>query len=166
MRSARRPVSADQPSQLYGSFGNRASLVARTKQREKKEHTGNPGLALVINAFIQTVERLERLLDQENTALRENRLAALEDFNQKKSQALLELHRAAGAIGELHFDRLGNDHRPLLARLRQTLQDNLYLLQIHLDAVAAVAATIARTIEEHESDGTYTSENTRKSGRI
>jgi hypothetical protein len=60
--------------------------VTRTKQREKKEHTGNPGLALVMNAFIQTVERLERLVDQENGALRENRLAALEDFNQKKAK--------------------------------------------------------------------------------
>ena len=167
MRSARLPFLAKQQCHLPGTFENEDSLPAQTNGPGKKEYTGNSrAAALAISAFINTIERLEQLLDQENTALRENRLAALEEFNQKKSQALLELHRTTGTIGELRFDRLGIDYRPRFGRLRQKLQDNLAVLQSHLDAVAAVAAIIARTIEDHESDGTYTSENTRRSGRI
>jgi hypothetical protein len=166
MHSSRLPFLAKQQGHLPGAFENQGSLPAQTNGPGKKEHIGNPGAALAISAFINTFERLEQLLDQENTALRQNRLAALEEFNQKKNQALLELHRTAGTIGELHLDRLGIDHRPRFARLRQKLEDNLAVLQSHLYAVGAVAAIIARTIEDHESDGTYTSENTCRSGRI
>jgi hypothetical protein len=63
---------------------------------------------------------------------------------------------------ELHFESLGLDPKPIIARLRGKLQSNLTVLQTHLNAVAAIAAIIARTIEEQESDGTYTPDDTRK----
>jgi hypothetical protein len=43
-----------------------------------------------------------------------------------------------------------------LARLRVKLESNLASLQTHLTAVAEIAAVIARAIQNHESDGTYT----------
>ena len=51
----------------------------------------------------------------------------------------------------------GTDPRlvPQLARLRASLVRNQTALQIHLDAVREVAAIIARSIQEVESDGTY-----------
>jgi hypothetical protein len=110
MRSARLPFLAGQRRRLHGTFDNQASLAGQTKRRETNEYGGNAGAALAIGALVNTVERLEQLLDLENAALRDNRLAALEDFSQKKSQALLELHRTASTIGELHSDRLGVDH--------------------------------------------------------
>ncbi len=43
-----------------------------------------------------------------------------------------------------------------LERLRAKLEKNLAVLDIHLKAVRQVCALIARTIEENDSDGTYT----------
>ena len=121
--------------------------------------------ASAFGAFTNAVARLERLLDQETAALREHKLVALDEFNQKKSHGLLELRRTIGATCRLTFESFGLDPKPILARLRGKLQSNLIVLQTHLDAVAAIAAIIARTIEEQESDGTYTPEDTRKDGR-
>ncbi len=130
------------------------------------EHAANSGEPTAIEALVNSVDRLERLLDEENAALRAHRLATLEDFNHKKSQALLEWHRTIGTADRPRFGDLGVDLKPRLARLRQKLQDNLAMLQTHLDAGEAVAAIIARSIEEHESDGTYTPAIRHKDARI
>ncbi len=42
-----------------------------------------------------------------------------------------------------------------LARLRKKLERNLVSLQTHLKAVSEIAAIITRAIQDHESDGTY-----------
>jgi hypothetical protein len=115
---------------------------------------GDP--TIVFNAFINTIDRLERLLDHETAMLSEHQLLAFDDFNRKKSHGLLELRRAIDAMHGLDRVDLGFDAKPVLARLRMKLQKNLMMLQTHLDAARAVAAIIARTIQEHESDGTYT----------
>jgi hypothetical protein len=44
---------------------------------------------------------------------------------------------------------------PYLTSLRSSLIRNQAALQIHLDAVREVSAIIARSIQEVESDGTY-----------
>jgi len=147
---------------LPGIPDSRSSPQLELRQPEMREYAEKSDPAIAFRAFINTVERLERLLDQETAALREHKLITLDDFNQKKSHGLLELRRTIGGIRELHFESLGLDPKPIIARLREKLQNNLTVLQTHLNAVAAIAAIIARTIEEQESDGTYTPEDTRK----
>jgi hypothetical protein len=115
---------------------------------------GDP--AIVFNAFVNTVVRLERLLDRETAMLSEHQILAFDDFNRKKCHGLLELRRAIDAMHGLDRADLGFDAKPVLAQLRMKLQKNLMMLQTHLDAARSVAAIIARTIQEHESDGTYT----------
>ncbi len=118
--------------------------------------------ASAIGAFISSVERLERLLDLETTALYKHEPVTFDDFNRGKSQGLLELRRAIGAVRGLNCEGLGLNPKLVLARLRSKLQDNLMVLQTHLDAAATIASVIAHTIEEYESDGTYTAEAARK----
>lgn len=156
MRSARQPSADRQRTHLHGMTDSCISHFAVAEPSEQMAHGENSGAVSLIEALAHSVERLERLLDEENAALRAHRLAALEDFNHKKSQALLQWHRTIGTACRPRFDDHGVDLKPGLARLRQKLQDNLALLRTHLNASAAVAAIIARAIEEHESDGTYT----------
>lgn len=123
-----------------------------------KEFANESHPAIVFDAFINAVERLERLLDRETAMLIEHQPIALDDFNHKKSHGLLELSRAMDAMRGLDRDSHGLDPNAPLARLRVKLQKNLTILQMHLDAVGAITAIIAHTIQEHESDGTYTPE--------
>ena len=111
---------------------------------------------IIFETFINAVERLERLLDKETVMLIEHRSISLDEFNHKKRHGLLELSRAIDALRGLDRDCLVYDPKASVARLRVKLQNNLKMLQTHLDAVRAIAAIIARAIHEQESDGTYT----------
>ena len=73
-------------------------------------------------------------------------------FSQRKNRGLLELTRAMRLM-----QGVGRDPRvvPHLTRLRASLVRNQAALQIHLDAVREVSAIIAKSIQEVESDGTY-----------
>ncbi len=115
-------------------------------------------VAIIFDAFVNAVERLEGLLDKETAMLIEHRTIALDDFNHKKRHALLELSRAMETVRGADRDCLTRDLKAALAGLREKLQKNLAILQTHLDAVGAIAAIISRAIQEHDSDGTYTSE--------
>jgi uncharacterized protein (UPF0335 family) len=104
-------------------------------------------------AFARTIERIERLVELETATLQDYRPLDFADFNHKKSHALLELSRAMRALGPAsHDSRTLTD----LSRLRGKLEKNLAVLNIHLKAVRQVCALIARTIEDDDSDGTYT----------
>jgi hypothetical protein len=147
---------------LPGKTDSGISIRPELRRPEIKEIREKIRSGGCISCFISTVERLELLLEQETAALGENKLITLDDFNQKKSPGLLELRRTIRPIRDLHLENFGLDPKPVIARLRGRLQSNLTVLQTHLDAVAAIAAIIARTIEEQESDGTYTPEHTHK----
>jgi hypothetical protein len=109
-----------------------------------------------------TIQRLEEIVEQETAALRSRRAVDLKDFNDRKSQALLDMTRAlrqiqAGAKPAAHvMDRLGE--------LRVKLEVNRRVLQMHLEAVREVSATLADAIREADSDGTY-SPSQRSAGR-
>jgi hypothetical protein len=133
----------------------RQSSIPRTKA---KDFSDEAHAAAIFDAFINAVERLERLLDRETTMLIGQQPLALDDFNHKKRHGLLELSRAMDAMRGLDRDCLGHDPKATLARLRVKLQKNLAILRTHMDAVGAISAIIARAIQEHESDGTYTSD--------
>ena len=107
-------------------------------------------------AFINAVERLEDVLEQETQMLDRNRPIALHDFNHRKSHGLLELSRAMIACRTLDRVAFDVETSAPLARLRVKLESNLASLQTHLTAVSEIAAVISRAIQDHESDGTYT----------
>jgi hypothetical protein len=105
-------------------------------------------------AFSQTVERIERLVDLETATLQQYRPIDFSEFNHRKSHAILELSRSIRALGsEAH----GESARVELERLSGKLQRNLATLEIHLKAVRQVCAVISRAIQSEESDGTYSS---------
>ncbi len=103
-------------------------------------------------ALLQTIERLEQVIDLETAALKQSQPADLRDFNIKKSQGLLELNRMLRSVDPV---TLAREAREPLGRLRDKLDRNLRMLQNHLRAVREVARVIAGAIQEAESDGTY-----------
>jgi hypothetical protein len=110
----------------------------------------SPHAALAV--VMMTIDRLERVIDEETQELRKQKVANLRDFNQRKSQGLLELSRAMRGLGDAARDRRLQGK---LERLRAKIGENLAVLSMHLAAVQEVSAIISRTIQEAESDGTY-----------
>ncbi|HLH10391.1 MAG TPA: hypothetical protein VKV77_00770 [Methylovirgula sp.] len=105
------------------------------------------------DAFARTIERIERLIELETESLQRYHPIDFAEFNHKKTHALLEFNRVIRALGQAQLDaEMVSD----LERLRAKLEKNLAVLDIHLKAVRQVCALIARTIEENDSDGTYT----------
>jgi hypothetical protein len=103
-------------------------------------------------AVMMTIDRLVQVIDQETEELRKQKVADLREFNNRKSQGLLELSRAMRGLGEAARDRRLQDK---LAELRAKLTRNLSVLSMHLAAAQEVSSIIARAIQDAESDGTY-----------
>ena len=101
----------------------------------------------------RVIERLEEVVDQETAALRNRTAIDLKDFNNRKSQGLLELNRALrGLVDNPPKDRTVSTR---LAGLRAKLDVNRAVLETHLAAVREVATVLADAIRDAESDGTY-----------
>jgi hypothetical protein len=100
-----------------------------------------------------SVQRLEEIVDQETSALRERRAIDLKEFNNRKSQALLELTRSLRQMD-------GAGPSPALAErvgvLRGKLAANQAILRLHLEAVREISTSLADAIRNSDSDGTYT----------
>lgn len=113
------------------------------------DEKGTVMLSLVENA----IERLEEAIELETAALAARTRVDLREFNDRKSQGLLELTRAMR-----HME--GKQPEPALmarlAGLRAKLEINSAALKMHLDAVREVSATMADAMRHAESDGTYT----------
>ena len=100
----------------------------------------------------RVIERLEEVVEQETAALRSRTAIDLKDFNNRKSQGLLELNRALRGL-----DGPPKEKAVLarLAGLRAKLDVNRAVLEMHLAAVREVATVLADAIRDAESDGTY-----------
>lgn len=122
-----------------------AAIGAGARPYEEK---GAAMLSLVEGA----IERLEEAVEQETAALQNRTGMDLREFNDRKSQGLLELTRAMRHI-EGGAPEPALVHR--LARLRTKLEINSAALKMHLDAVREVSAVMADAMREAESDGTY-----------
>lgn len=100
-----------------------------------------------------SLQRLEEIVDQETLALRTHKAVSLKEFNDRKSQALLELTRALRQVQ-------GGPPDPALAQrvgtLKVKLAVNQAVLRLHLEAVREISTSIADAIRQSESDGTYT----------
>ncbi len=104
-------------------------------------------------AFERCIDRLEEVVDQETAALRNRSHADLREFNNRKSQGLLELSRS------LKFFQAAPPSNAVLERLaglREKLDVNQAVLKLHLDAVREVSTIMSDAIRDSESDGTYT----------
>jgi hypothetical protein len=109
---------------------------------------------------LSAIERLKATIDRETEKLEIREAVDFEAFSQRKNRGLLELTRAMRLT-----QGVGLDPRvvPHLADLRASLVRNQAALQIHLDAVREVSAIIAKSIQEVESDGTYSLAGSSKS---
>jgi hypothetical protein len=122
----------------------RASAISARPYDEK----GTVMLSLVESA----IERLEEAVEQETAALQARAGADLREFNDRKSQGLLELTRAMRHIeGTVPEPAL----MQRLAGLRTKLEVNSATLKMHLEAVREVSTVMADAMREAESDGTY-----------
>lgn len=108
-----------------------------------------------VEVFFRAIERLEATIELETEALKRNDLAGLADFNRSKSLGLLELTRVIEACRAAGRAEFGVQTISRLSRLREAVEGNLAILQLHLRAVGEVAAIIVRAIDDYESDGTY-----------
>lgn len=100
-----------------------------------------------------SIQRLEEIIDLETSALRNRQAIDLKEFNDRKSQALLELTRSLRAVQ-------GTGPNPAVAErvagLKTKLAINQAMLKIHLEAVREIATTLSDAIRHSDSDGTYT----------
>jgi hypothetical protein len=110
----------------------------------------------ICDAFLDAVERVEKILDLENEQLSRHEMGGLRELNYEKSLGLLELTRTSQVLRARDGLAFDADAKQALARLRQKLDANIASLNIHMRAAGEIAAIIAQAIVEHESDGTYT----------
>jgi hypothetical protein len=103
------------------------------------------------NALV-AIERLKATIDEETSKLESRAVVDFDTFSQRKNRGLLELTRAMRLTSDIRTD---SRVTPQLTQLRASLIRNQAALQIHLDAVREVSAIIAKSIQDVESDGTY-----------
>lgn len=98
------------------------------------------------------LQRIEKLVDRETVALRSRAPIDYREFNNGKSQALLELNLAIRSLGATTLDA---ELIERLKILRGKLETNRVVLRMHLDAVREIANVVSETIQDREWDGTY-----------
>src|SRR5262245_7832487 len=96
--------------------------------------------AAAVAAVEQAAERVEEVIDQETAALRVGTAVDLRDFNDRKSQGLLELTRA---MRHVEGQAPGPALTARLVRLRGKLEVNQAALKMHLDAVREISTIVA-----------------------
>lgn len=157
------PLTNGQPAPLLASEA--AQFIQREPESQRQPDTAQESNGLIIvNSFLDSVSRIEELLERETALLRNYAPVPFDELNRKKSHGLLELRHAMEALKSAGCRTLGFDPSPALLRLRARLQENRELLISHLHAAGTITAAIARAIQEHESDGTYTVHSVRKAG--
>lgn len=114
-----------------------------------------PGHWLGTNAgILSVIERLKATIDEETESLKLRTPIDFDGFGRRKNRGLLELTRAMRVMQGIDVDpRVVS----CLSGLRASLLENQAALRIQLDAVREVSAILAKSIQEVESDGTYTS---------
>lgn len=109
--------------------------------------------ALATRSSIEkTVQRVEKLVDSETAALRSRQAVDLREFNNGKSQALLEFTHA---VRSLEGATLDDKLIKRLKVLRDKLESNRVALRMHMEAVREIVGVVADTIHDSEWDGTY-----------
>ena len=106
-----------------------------------------------IRGLLTAIRRLENIVEEETAALATGQKIDFDDFSARKSRSMLEFVRLMRARMHLGAEVEITEE---IQRLREKLERNRSLLEMHYDAVREVAAIIVRAIKDAESDGTYT----------
>jgi hypothetical protein len=106
-----------------------------------------------VRGLLAAIRRLEDIVEEETVALATGKKIDFDDFSMRKSRSMLEFVRLMRA--RMH---LGGEAEITaeIQRLREKLERNRSILEMHYDAVREVAAIIVKAIKDAESDGTYT----------
>ncbi|WJS00462.1 hypothetical protein [Roseibium aggregatum] len=102
--------------------------------------------------LVVAVRRAIGAVREETRALRANPTADLKIFEYGKSQALLDLSRARTLVPPAFYSE---ELREDIAEFKVVLDENVGLLQLHMNAVTEVVGMMSRTMIDYESDGTY-----------
>ncbi|MBR0850609.1 flagellar biosynthesis protein FlgN [Bradyrhizobium diazoefficiens] len=105
-----------------------------------------------LRGLLAAIVRLETIVEEETAALTSGNRVDFDEFSARKSRGMLEFVRLMRA--RMH---LGNEVEVTtqVQRLRQKLERNRAVLEMHYDAVREVAAIIVKAVRDAESDGTY-----------
>ena len=105
-----------------------------------------------VRGLLAVIRRLDDLVEEETTAIETRKKIDFDDFSMRKSRTMLEFVRLMrGQIQPGGDAQVAKE----IQRLRQRLERNRAVLEMHLEAARAVAAIIMKAIREAESDGTY-----------
>lgn len=113
-----------------------------------------------VRGLLAAIRRLESVVEEETLVLETGKKIDLDDFSTRKSRSMLEFVHLMRARIHLGGEALVTEE---IQRLRQKLEKNRAVLEMHYEAVREVAAIIVRAIREAESDGTYSATASQKS---
>lgn len=106
-----------------------------------------------VRGLLSAIRRLEDIVEEETAALATGKKVDFDDFSARKSRSMLEFVRLMRARMHLGAEVEVTEE---IQRLREKLERNRSLLEMHYDAVREVASIIVKAIKDAESDGTYT----------
>ncbi|MCK1736060.1 flagellar biosynthesis protein FlgN [Bradyrhizobium sp. 138] len=106
-----------------------------------------------VRGLLAAIRRLEGIVEEETAALATGQKIDFDEFSARKSRSMLEFVRLMRAGMHLGAEVEVTEQ---IQRLREKLERNRSILEMHYDAVREVAGIIVKAIKEAESDGTYT----------
>ncbi|MGT2502061.1 flagellar biosynthesis protein FlgN [Bradyrhizobium guangxiense] len=106
-----------------------------------------------VRGLLAAIRRLEGIVEEETVALTTGQKIDFDDFSARKSRSMLEFVRLMRVRMHLGGEVEVTEQ---IQQLREKLERNRSVLEMHYDAVREVAGIIVKAIKEAESDGTYT----------
>ncbi|WP_441238161.1 flagellar biosynthesis protein FlgN [Bradyrhizobium sp. 930_D9_N1_4] len=106
-----------------------------------------------VGGLLAAIRRLATIVEEETVALATGKKIDFDDFSARKSRSMLEFVRLMRARMHLGSEVEVTEE---IQRLREKLERNRSILEMHYDAVREVATIIVKAIKDAESDGTYT----------
>lgn len=108
---------------------------------------------LAVKHLLLMLDKLEEIIEQENSSLESHDLPDFKAINTKKIRLLRDLEQAQMVIAN---DKISD--KAIIDRLEQLqpkLLRNQSLLKLHLDAIADVMGLLKAKAQALETDGTY-----------
>jgi hypothetical protein len=109
-----------------------------------------PALSEAEAAIQRWIDRMDDLVSAETRALARGEKVDFDDFNSKKSHALLEFMAVSRGVGSASAPVA-----TALLSLKEKLAQNSQALQHHLQAATEISKILISAIASEESDGTY-----------
>src|SRR5437762_12834993 len=113
----------------------------------------------VVRGLLAVIRRLDGLVEEETLALETRKKIDFDDFSMRKSRSMLEFVRLMRAQVDLSGEA---QVAAEIQRLRQKLDRNRAVLEMHFEAAREVAAIIVKAIRVAESDGSYNANASQK----